>query len=232
MTGKPGQPTSDQSEEERGRKDSALTRSDIEVRPVKLPAVGHTDGYVQPFQSPAWRRRHPTRRAGTCPHCPWSEIVSLRHCGSGKARTLGTRRWPPSARCDPKRTIVYDSRNSGLYRGECCWMPVPNDAQSFQRSTVRNGMYPLLQGWPVTAGFRLGEKPRDRDRSESLGVSRTPTREVFQWLMDEGPIEISQTSYTRVSPVTVATAVQLYAVIGVLKSQAASLNLPRRNDGD
>jgi DNA-binding GntR family transcriptional regulator len=81
-------------------------------------------------------------------------------------------------------------------------MPVPPAANKLEKSLMRDDVYSRLRDWIITGTLEPGEKLRDADLAEQLGVSRTPVREALRRLEDEGLIETKQNAWTRVAPVT------------------------------
>ena len=69
-------------------------------------------------------------------------------------------------------------------------MPVPVERGRHRRSLLREQAYESLRDAIVDGTLAPGEKLRDPELEEWLGVSRTPIREAFQQLESEGLIEL------------------------------------------
>lgn len=68
-----------------------------------------------------------------------------------------------------------------------------------RRNTISARAYEELREAIITARLRPGAYISETDVAQSLGISRTPVREAFIRLFDEGLIEISPQTGTRVS---------------------------------
>ncbi|WOF22189.1 GntR family transcriptional regulator [Microbacterium betulae] len=67
-----------------------------------------------------------------------------------------------------------------------------------------DAVYDRIAAAIVDGSLAPGERIRDLDIAESLGVSRMPVREALQRLEREGLIEMSASRYTRVTEITPA----------------------------
>jgi DNA-binding GntR family transcriptional regulator len=99
-------------------------------------------------------------------------------------------------------------------------MPLPTAIKPIERPLVREQVYLRLLDWIVRGLLQPGEKVRDIDLAQRLGVSRTPVREALRRLEDEGFVQTAVNRWTRVSPVSVREARQLYPIIWSLESLA------------
>ncbi len=99
-------------------------------------------------------------------------------------------------------------------------MPLPTAVKPIERPLVREQVYLRLLDWIVHGVLQPGEKVRDIDLAQRLGVSRTPVREALRRLEDEGFVQTAVNRWTRVSPVNVAEARRLYPIIWSLESLA------------
>jgi DNA-binding GntR family transcriptional regulator len=106
-------------------------------------------------------------------------------------------------------------------------MPVPDSAKKLNKRLMREEVYTSLRGWILDGTLRPGEKLRDAELAERLGVSRMPVREAFRRLEDEGLVETSANRWTRVSFVDVEQAKSIYPILISLESLAISLAAPR-----
>ena len=90
-------------------------------------------------------------------------------------------------------------------------MPIPPSIQTLERPILRESVYQQL---------------RDQELAERLGVSRTPVREALRRLEDEGLVETAKNRWTRVRPVYLDEAEQIYPIRAVLDSLALKLAFP------
>lgn len=111
-------------------------------------------------------------------------------------------------------------------------MPVPQSVPNLRRPAVKDEVYAALLGWIVGGTLGPGERVRDKELAEALGVSRTPVREALQRLEDIGLAETSASRWTRVAPLDVARAGEVYPVVWALKAMAVSLAERRLTDED
>jgi DNA-binding GntR family transcriptional regulator len=106
-------------------------------------------------------------------------------------------------------------------------MPAPVATIKLEKSLMRDDVYLQLRDWIITGMLEPGEKLRDADLAEQLGISRTPVREALRRLEDEGLIETKQNAWTRVAPVTHELAARIYPILRVLEPLALERALPR-----
>jgi DNA-binding GntR family transcriptional regulator len=102
-------------------------------------------------------------------------------------------------------------------------MPLPNSAPKLNRPAVKDEVYAALLEWIVDGTLGPGERVRDKELAEALGVSRTPVREALQRLEDAGLVETSASRWTRVASLDVAQAEQVYPVVWSLETLAVEL---------
>ena len=95
-------------------------------------------------------------------------------------------------------------------------MPLPTHAAKLPRAKARDEVYIQLRDWIVQGALGPGEALRDQDIAARLGVSRTPVREALLRLEVEGFVETAHNRWTRVAPLDLAHAVELYALIETL----------------
>ena len=91
------------------------------------------------------------------------------------------------------------------------------------RSLVREEVYATVRGWIVDGTLEPGEKLRDADLAEALGVSRMPVREALRRLEDEGLVQTAANRWTRVVPLDFDEAGDLYPILWSLEVLAISL---------
>ncbi|MEO0826685.1 MAG: GntR family transcriptional regulator [Cyanobacteria bacterium J06639_16] len=105
-------------------------------------------------------------------------------------------------------------------------MPIP-PTTTLNRTFIRDDVYESLQGWIVRGALEPGEKLNDKTLAAQLGVSRTPVREALRKLEDEGLVETAANRWTRVAPITLRDAEQIYPIIQKLEELALSLAFPK-----
>ncbi len=102
-------------------------------------------------------------------------------------------------------------------------MPIPSDVGKLRRSLARDEVYQALRRWIVDGTLRPGERIHDHNLAAHLGVSRTPVREALRRLEDEGLVETATNRWTRVAPVKVADAHNIYPLYWTLEPLAIRL---------
>lgn len=101
-------------------------------------------------------------------------------------------------------------------------MPLPEDMAKLEKALVSDEVYATLLGLIVDGTLEPDERMRDKELAERLGVSRTPVREALKRLEDAGLVETSASRWTRVAPVNLAEAEQMYPIVWSLESLAVS----------
>lgn len=91
------------------------------------------------------------------------------------------------------------------------------------RESLREQVYQLLQAGIVAGEMAPGERLRDQELAERLGVSRTPVREALKRLEDEGLVEAVPGALTRVTPLDSRVALEAFPVVAALHGLAARL---------
>lgn len=94
------------------------------------------------------------------------------------------------------------------------------EIKPIKRSLMRDEVYDLLVKWVVELRLEPGAKLRDAELAEQLGVSRTPVREAIRRLEDQGFVETSAASWTRVARIDTEQARHLYPIIKTLEELA------------
>jgi len=102
-------------------------------------------------------------------------------------------------------------------------MPIPASTPTFARRVINQEVCERLRSWIVEGVLQPGEVIRDHALAERLGVSRTPVREALLRLEAEGLVETSPNRWTRVCPITVETAEEIYPIIESLELLALRL---------
>ena len=105
-------------------------------------------------------------------------------------------------------------------------MPIPTKTKQLNRALMRDEVYNTLLQWILEGELRPGEKLLDTALAENLGVSRTPVREALKRLEDKELVEAAANRWTRVTPITIDAAEQIYPIIWTLEELAVSLALP------
>lgn len=100
-------------------------------------------------------------------------------------------------------------------------MPVPREAEPIGRVRAREVVVDRLREWIVYGLLAPGEVIKDSEIAGSLGVSRTPVREALLQLEREGLVESVPGRWTRVVPIDLSHAEQLYPVLANLESLSA-----------
>ncbi|WP_162931659.1 GntR family transcriptional regulator [Mesorhizobium sp. DCY119] len=90
--------------------------------------------------------------------------------------------------------------------------------QNERRNTISAKAYVELREAIITARIAPGANISETDVAQSLGISRTPVREAFTRLFDEGLIEISPQTGTRVSLIDMARVREAVFIRSTLES--------------
>jgi DNA-binding GntR family transcriptional regulator len=107
-------------------------------------------------------------------------------------------------------------------------MPVPlTDTPVITRSSLRETTYAQLRDAIVEGTLTPGERLRDAELAEWLGVSRTPIREALLELQRAGLVIARPGRETLVSPLDVDATRQAAEVASALHALAARLAVPR-----
>lgn len=93
-------------------------------------------------------------------------------------------------------------------------------------------VYALLGEAILDGRLRPGERLRDQELAERLGVSRTPVREALQRLERAGLVEVSPNRYTRVSVPSERVHVDTHEFFVYLMGNALRIALRRCSDQD
>ncbi len=94
------------------------------------------------------------------------------------------------------------------------------EIKPIKRALMRDEVYDLLLKWVVELRLEPGAKLRDGHLADQLGVSRTPVREAIRRLEDQGFVETSAASWTRVARIDTDEARHLYPIIKTLEELA------------
>jgi DNA-binding GntR family transcriptional regulator len=96
--------------------------------------------------------------------------------------------------------------------------------------SLRELVYGALLDAMVNGELKPGDRVRDQEIAQQLGVSRTPVREALRQLEDQGLIRTFRGSRTEVAPIDEKTATQAVVVTAGLFAFAARLGVPRLTD--
>jgi DNA-binding GntR family transcriptional regulator len=106
-------------------------------------------------------------------------------------------------------------------------MPVPADKAALERDLLRDRAYTTLRDAIVDGTLAPGERLRDQELTEWLGLSRTPVREALSRLEQDGLVETEPQRFTRVSPLDRRAAHDAFPIVAALHALAAQLGVPR-----
>jgi len=97
---------------------------------------------------------------------------------------------------------------------------------------MRDEVYGTLKHWIVGGVLEPGEKVRDLELAQRLGVSRMPVREALHRLAEEGFVQMAANRWTRVTPVDPTDAGRLYPIIWSLEHLAMLSAGPQLRERD
>lgn len=99
--------------------------------------------------------------------------------------------------------------------------------EKLKRTFVREEAYLILRDRIIEGQLEAGQKLRDKELAEQLGVSRTPIREALLRLEDEGLVETKPNCSTLVSSIDVQQALPLYSIVWTLEQLALRQSFDR-----
>ena len=111
-------------------------------------------------------------------------------------------------------------------------MPIPSEVEKLKPRLARDEAYAKLREWIIEGTLGPGEQIRDTELASALGVSRMPVREALRRLEDEGLVESSANRWTRVAPLDMRQAEELYPIVRSLETLAVSLTGRRLKKDD
>jgi DNA-binding GntR family transcriptional regulator len=100
------------------------------------------------------------------------------------------------------------------------------------RTSLAEQAYVALLDAIVGGELPPGERLRDTELADQLGVSRTPVREALRRLEDEGLVETGRHAFTRVAPVSHSRIADAFPVVAALHGLATRLGVPALSSGD
>jgi DNA-binding GntR family transcriptional regulator len=105
-------------------------------------------------------------------------------------------------------------------------MPVPTDKAALERDLLRDRAYATIRDAIVDGTLAPGERLRDQELCEWLGLSRTPVREALGRLEADGLVETAPQRFTRVTPLDRRSAADAFPVVAAIHALAAELAVP------
>ena len=105
-------------------------------------------------------------------------------------------------------------------------MPVPVRAGSVERTLLRDEAYLRIRDAIMEGTLEPGERLRDHELTQWLGLSRTPVREALARLADDGLVESEPQRYTRVTALDRRDTRDAAGVVAALHGLAATLAVP------
>ena len=94
------------------------------------------------------------------------------------------------------------------------------EIENLERSSIRERAYFLLRNWIIKGKLFPGQKLKDKELADKLGVSRTPIREALLRLEDEGLVQTKPGNSTQVTPIDFLNASNLYSIVWTLEGLA------------
>lgn len=111
-------------------------------------------------------------------------------------------------------------------------MPVPVEKASLERDLLRDRAYTTLRDAIVDGTLQPGERLRDQELTEWLGLSRTPVRDALNRLEQDGLVETAPQRFTRVAPLDRRAARDAFPIVAAIHALAAELGVPRLTAAD
>src|SRR5262245_51803216 len=102
-------------------------------------------------------------------------------------------------------------------------MPVPDSWSPLERELLRDRAYLQLRDAIVDGTLEPGERLRDQELCEWLGLSRTPVREALGRLELDGLVETAPQRFTRVAPLDRRVARDAFPIVAAMHALAAEL---------
>ena len=85
---------------------------------------------------------------------------------------------------------------------------------------MRDEVYDILREWIMIGELQPGEKLRDQELSDLLGISRTPIREALLRLEDDGLVVTKANRWTIVAPIDLKQADNIFSIVKTLECLA------------
>ena len=110
-------------------------------------------------------------------------------------------------------------------------MPLAAKVERIEPQLLRERVYVAVKRWIVDGILLPGERVRDAELADRLGVSRMPVREALARLADEGFVQMAANRWTRVAPADPDDARRIYPIVWTLETLAIRLGAPHLGDG-
>lgn len=108
----------------------------------------------------------------------------------------------------------------------------PLDVGAARRQTIATQAYDRIRDAIVTTAMKPGTEISETEIAETIGISRTPVREAFIRLAEEGLLDVQPQSGTRVSRLRVSRIREAVLVRGIIEGEvirrAPAAPSPRR----
>jgi DNA-binding GntR family transcriptional regulator len=111
-------------------------------------------------------------------------------------------------------------------------MPVPANKGALERDLLRDRAYTTLRDAIVDGTLAPGERLRDQELTEWLGLSRTPVREALSRLEQDGLVETEPQRFTRVAPLDRRAARDAFPIVAAIHALAAEIGVPKLTAAD
>jgi DNA-binding GntR family transcriptional regulator len=111
-------------------------------------------------------------------------------------------------------------------------MPVPADRGALDRDLLRDRAYTTIRDAIVDGTLQPGERLRDQELTQWLGLSRTPVREALSRLEQDGLVETEPQRFTRVAPLDRRAARDAFPLVAAIHALAAELAVPHLLEED
>jgi DNA-binding GntR family transcriptional regulator len=111
-------------------------------------------------------------------------------------------------------------------------MPVPADKAALDRDLLRDRAYTTIRDAIVDGTLQPGERLRDQELTQWLGLSRTPVREALSRLEQDGLVETEPQRFTRVAPLDRRAARDAFPIVASVHALAAHLGVLRLTQAD
>lgn len=111
-------------------------------------------------------------------------------------------------------------------------MPVPSEREVHRRSLLRDDVYLSLRNAIVRGELAPGEKLKDAELGQWLGVSRTPIREALLRLASAGLVQMTPGKLTFVAPEDKQQVLWAQQIAGQLHALATRMAQPNISETD
>jgi DNA-binding GntR family transcriptional regulator len=105
-------------------------------------------------------------------------------------------------------------------------MPLSAGFAPLPRESARDAVYDRIRDWILNGPLEPNETIRDGEIAKKLGVSRTPVREALLRLESDGLVVTASARWTKVAPLRLDQAPNLYRVVAALDGLAAEQATP------